>query len=49
MPGVSNAGNTTVGSGERHGDGNDDDAGSGISLLLMPIILQRTFELESAE
>ena len=29
------AGNATVGSGEQHGDGDDDDAGFEISLILL--------------
>ena len=36
MLGVSDAGNGTVGSGDRNGDGDENDAGSEISLLLLP-------------
>ena len=49
MTGAPDAGNTTVGSSDRHGNGDNDYAGSEISLLLMPGILQRTFGLEYAE
>ena len=49
MLGVSDAGNGTVGSGERNGDGDENDAGSEISLLLLPGKKQSTFGLEYTE